>query len=393
MLVLEYKIKANKQQQYALNEAIRTAQFIRNKCLRYWMDSPKEAKLNWSAVCRYSTVLRDEFAFVKELGSQACQTSAERAWLAIQRFFDNCKKSKPGKKGYPQFQKNNRSVEYKNAGWKLHPTKRRITFTDKKNIGEVKLLGKWDVHTFPVKAIKRVRLIRKATGYFCQFVLDIEQKNELQPTNKTIGIDVGLNYFYTDSDGYQEPNPRFLRKAHRKIRRWQQRLSKKVKGSNNRKKARQNLAKAHFKVSEQRKEFCKQTALRLIKSNDIIAHEKLNIKGLAKSMLAKSINDVAWGIFLAWLTYFGTKYSKIVIAVDPRYTSQTCSSCGLVAKKSLSQRIHQCVCGCVLDRDENAAIVILNKSTVGRTGSDQAFGVETSTLLGANLAEQVLSVN
>jgi hypothetical protein len=79
----------------------------------------------------------------------AVQAAAERAWFAISRFYDNCKKNKPGKKGYPRFQHDNRSVEYKTSGWSLYPTKRRITFTDKKGIGELKLMGKWDIHTYP----------------------------------------------------------------------------------------------------------------------------------------------------------------------------------------------------------------------------------------------------
>lgn len=165
MLVLEYKIVASKKQHQAIEESIRTTQFIRNKCIRYWMDSKKEDKVNKFALNKYSTVLRKEFKFAKDLNSMAVQSAAERAWSAISRFFDNCKSNKPGKKGFPRFQKDNRSVEYKTSGWKLHETKRRITFTDKKGIGELKLLGKWDIHTYPVKSIKRVRLVRRADGY------------------------------------------------------------------------------------------------------------------------------------------------------------------------------------------------------------------------------------
>ncbi|MGH8001605.1 MAG: RNA-guided endonuclease TnpB family protein, partial [Brasilonema sp.] len=159
MLVLEYKVKAKRQQYQAIDEAIRTTQFIRNKAIRYWMDAPKETKVDKIALNNYSTALRKEFGFVKDLNSMACQSATERAWLSIARFYDNCKSKKPGKKGFPRFQKGNRSVEYKTSGWSLHPTKRRITFTDKKGIGEVKLLGKWDIHTYPVKSIKRVRLV------------------------------------------------------------------------------------------------------------------------------------------------------------------------------------------------------------------------------------------
>ena len=139
MLVFEYKVKGKQQQYRAIDEAIKTTQFIRNKAIRYWMDAPREAKINRITLNNYSTALRKEFKFVEELNSMACQSATERAWSAIDRFYGNCKSKKPGKKGFPRFQKDNRSVEYKTSGWSLHPTKRRITFTDKKGIGEVKL--------------------------------------------------------------------------------------------------------------------------------------------------------------------------------------------------------------------------------------------------------------
>ncbi|NEP09900.1 MAG: transposase [Symploca sp. SIO2C1] len=174
MLVLEYKVQAKQAQYRAIDEAIRTVQFIRNKCLRYWMDAPRQANLKRFDLNKYSTELRNEFTFVKDLNSMACQASAERTWIAINRFYDNCKSKKPGKKGYPRFQKDNRSVEYKTSGWKLHKSKRRLTITDNKGIGELKLLGKWDIHTYPVQAIKRVRckrLVKKSLStrtHVCQ---------------------------------------------------------------------------------------------------------------------------------------------------------------------------------------------------------------------------------
>jgi putative transposase len=158
MLVLEYKVKAKPSQYRAIDEAIQTVQFIRNKSIRYWMDASREDKIDRFALNKYSTKLRQEFAFVKELNAMAVQAPAERGWLSISRFYDNCKKKKPGKKGYPKFQRSNRSVEYKTSGWSLIPTKRRITFTDKKGIGELKLLGKWDIHTYPVVALSLIHI-------------------------------------------------------------------------------------------------------------------------------------------------------------------------------------------------------------------------------------------
>ncbi len=410
MLVLEYKIKAKKQQYKAIDEAILTTQFIRNKALRYWIDAPREAKINKIALNNYSTALRKEFKFVEELNSMACQSATERAWSAIDRFYGNCKKKRQcdlgvspsgatavvsGKKGYPRFQKDNRSVEYKTSGWSLNSTKRRITFTDKKGIGEVKLLGKWDIQTYPVKSIKRVRLVKKADGYYCQFCVDIDIQSEPRISDNEIGLDVGLEYFYSDSDGNHEENPRFLRKAETSIKHAQRQIYKKEKGKNKRRIARQRYARKHLKVSRQRKEHAVRLARNVCKANALVAYEDLNVKGMVKNhCLAKSINDASWSLFRSRLEYFADKFNSQVVAVNPRMTSQKCSDCGVIVKKSLSTRSHVCSCGCNLQRDVNAAKNILNlaKASLGHKRSN-ASGVGVTTLVGASLLEQIPTMN
>jgi putative transposase len=368
--------------------------------LRYWIDAPREAKFDRFALNRYSTELRNEFKFVANLNSMAVQSSAERAWLAISRFYDNCKKKVSGKtctersrsKAYPRFQHDNRSVEYKTSGWKLNPIKRRITITDKKGIGELKLLGKWDIQTYPVKSIKRVRLVRRADGYYCQFCIDVEV-SDIQPlTGNEIGLDVGLESFYTDSNGYQEANPKFLRKAEISIKHSQRRIYKKKKGSSGRKKARGIFARKHLRISRQRNEHAKRIARNVCKSNDLVAYENLQVRNLLKNhCLANSIADASWYLFRQWIEYFAGKFGRLAVAVAPHYTSQKCSSCGVIVKKSLSTRTHVCSCGCNLHRDENAAINILNLAKQARDGQSQsnATGLVTSTLLGETLVEQV----
>jgi putative transposase len=395
VLVLEYKAVVNKRQRIAIEEAIRTTQFIRNKAIRYWMDAPKESKINKIALNNYSTALRKEFKFVEELNSMACQSATERAWTSISRFYDNCKKGKVGKKGYPRFQHDNRSVEYKTCGWSLNPTKRRITFTDKKGIGEVKLLGKWDIHTYQVKCIKRVRIVKRADGFYVQFCLEIEVVLESRINDGEIGLDVGLEFFYSDSNGNHEENPRFLRKAEKAIKHAQRQIYKKEKSKNQRRKARQRYARKHLKVSRQRNEHSKRLGRNASKLNSLVAYEDLNVKGMVKNhCLAKSINDASWSLFRRWLEYFAAKFNSKVVAVNPRMTSQKCSDCGTIVKKSLSTRTHKCNCGCELQRDVNAAKNILNlaKATLGHKESN-ATGVGTSTLVGVNLLEQVLTVN
>ncbi|MCM0591422.1 MAG: transposase [Gloeotrichia echinulata CP02] len=401
MLVLEYKVKAKKLQYLAIESAIKTTQFIRNKCLRYWIDAPREAKIDRFALNKYSTELRNEFKFVANLNSMAVQSSAERAWLAISRFYDNCKKKVSGKKGYPRFQRDNRSVEYKTSGWKLNPIKRRITITDKKGIGELKLLGKWDIQTYPVKSIKRVRLVRRADGYYCQFCIDVEA-SDIQPlTGNEIGLDVGLESFYTDSNGHQESNPKFLIKAEKSIKHAQRRIYKKKKGSSGRRKSRAIFASKHLRISRQRNEHAKRIARNVCKSNDLVAYENLQVRNLLRNhCLAKSIADASWYLFTQWIEYFAGKFGKLAFSVQPHYTSQKCSNCGVIVKKSLSTRTHVCSCGCKLHRDENAAINILNlvsdtlrDATLARDGQSRsnAVGVGITTLVGASQQEQILT--
>lgn len=391
MLVLEYKVKGRKAQYAAIDDAIRTTQFIRNKAIRYWMDADRELKVDKFALNKYSTQLRKEFPFVADLNSMAVQSAAERGWFAISKFYDNCKSKKSGKKGYPRFQKDCRSAEYKTSGWKLHSTKRKISFTDKKGIGELKLLGKWDIQSYDVKDIKRVRLIRRADGYYAQFCVGIDVVDIQHKTGHEIGLDVGIESFYSDSNGHHEPNPKFLRKAETSIKQSQRRIYKKVKGSLGRRKARKVYAKKHLKVSRQRIEHAKRIARCVIKSNDLVAYEDLRVSNMIKNhCLAKSISDASWYLFRQWLEYFAVKFDKIAVAVSPHYTSQKCSSCGVIVKKSLSTRTHKCVCGCELHRDINAAVNILNLARA-REGHSQsnANGLVTSTLLGENLVEQV----
>ncbi|MDB9373885.1 RNA-guided endonuclease InsQ/TnpB family protein [Nodularia sphaerocarpa] len=396
MLVFEFKAYGSSTQLVAINDAIRTAKFIRNSCIRLWMDVKGTLK---NDLQKYCAVLAANFPFANELNSMARQASAERAWSSISRFYDNCKKSIPGLKGYPQFQKDCRSVEYKTSGWRIADNRKSITFTDKKGIGRLKLKGTRDLHFYQINQIKRVRLVKRADGVYVQFCINVDRSENIEPTGNTVGLDVGLKEYYTDSDGTMVENPKFLRVGEKVLKRSQRQVSRKVKGSNNRDKARQILGKRHLKISRQRKDHAVKLARCVVQSNDLIAYEDLRIKNLVKNhCLAKSINDASWYQFRVWIEYFGKVFKRVTVAVNPQYSSQECSSCGEIVKKTLSTRTHVCKCGCVMDRDENAARIILSRGlgTVGHTGTfaldaSNAWGDETSTHVGENLHEQVMS--
>lgn len=396
MLVLEFKAYGKPYQFNAIDDAIRVTQFIRNKSIRIWMDGGAKS---WVELSRHCAVLAKEFDFANKLNSMARQAAAERAWASISRFYDNCKKKVAGKKGFPTFQKDCRSVEYKTSGWKFSEDRKSITFTDKCGIGRLKMKGTRDLSFYQLDQVKRVRLVKRADGYYVQFCISAERAESVESTGKAVGLDVGLKEFYTDSNGEMIENPRFYRKSEQRLKKAQRRVSKKVKGSRNRGKARVILGKRHLKISRQRKDHAIKLARYVVTSNDVVAYEDLRIKNMVKNhCLAKSINDASWYQFRVWVEYFGKLFGKITIAVPPAYTSQECSSCGLIVKKSLSQRTHSCQCGCVMDRDHNAARNILSRglATVGHTGSYgldscNAWGDQTSTLIGANLSEQVRS--
>jgi len=143
------------------------------------------------------------------------------------------------------------------------------------------------------------------------------------------------------------------------------------------------LARQHLKVSRQRKDFAIKRARCVVRSNDLIALEDLKVRNMVKNHhLAQSISDASWSLFRQWVEYFGKVFGRIVIAVPPQYTSQNCSACSTLVKKSLSTRTHTCKCGCVLDRDHNAAVNILQlalKTTAGHAES-QTLGESTTSI-------------
>ncbi len=398
MLVLDCKLYGSDAQFALIDEAIRTAQFIRNKCLRYWMDERKVGKYDLSKLC---ASLSKEFDWVGKLNSMARQASAERAWAAISRFFDNCKKKVSGKKGYPKFKKDSRSVEYKTSGWKLSTDCTALTLTDGFKIGTLKIKGANGLSFYSVDQVKRVRLVKRADGYYVQFCISVDRTEDLTPTGRTIGLDMGLESFYTDSNGQKIENPKFLRKAEKALKRSQRKVSrkfvctkkgeKKHRQSNNYIKAKKALSRKHLKVSRQRKDFAVKTARCVILFNDVVAIEDLKVCNMLRNHhLAKSILDASWSMFRDWLEYFGRVFGRLVIAVSPHYTSQECSSCHRIVKKSLSTRTHVCTCGCILDRDKNAAINILDKAL--RQISTERHSETANLELGIALGERAATV-
>ena len=433
-------------QQAAIDEAIRITQFLRNTCLRVWMDGRRVSENDLQLAC---SRLAHAVAFVAPLNSQARQAAAARAWAAISRFYAHCPEKRPGKKGYPRFQQDCRSVEYKVTGWRLDADGRHLTLTDGCGIGRGNLIGSREVHTFPLEQIKRVRLLRRADGYYAQFVLEAERRVAHVPTGRVVGIAVGLHVSCRDSEGQAVATPRFIHQVAQRVRRRSRWLSSKslhhqqgkhpkhptqqhaarqrakhnryppvppplplpapvpratalgcqpaaapaapagtaaptpsalgadaspvplplplparprpgpVRQSANWHRARQTLARTSLHLQRQREDFARKQANALVSSSDLMALEDLQIRNLVKNRRrAKASSDASWGRFRHGVEYYGRVQQVPVLAVPPPYTSQACSGCGKLVRKSLSVRTHVCPhCGLIRDRDQNAAMV------------------------------------
>jgi len=211
--------------------------------------------------------------------------------------------------------------------------------------------------------VKTAAIIKKVDGYYITLSVQDSSVPVLTPNvptlENTVGIDVGLKSFLVDNSGNQVKILQHYRKAEKRLKRLQRSLSRKKKGSKRRKKAIKRVASSHLKVANQRKDFHYKTAKKLLSQGKHVAHEKLNIKGIARTKLAKSTHDAGWGQFLQILSIKAERAGLLAIAVNPNGTSQNCSGCGTKVPKELKDRIHACPeCGLTLDRDHNAAINI-----------------------------------
>lgn len=179
---------------------------------------------------------------------------------------------------------------------------------------------------------------------------------------ESVGIDVGLLHLATLSTGEHIPNPHIAKQHQSELRRRQRALARCKKGSERRRKVREKLAAAHSKIRNIRQNHSHQVSSRLAREYGTIAVEDLKIRNMVKNhCLAGAISDAAWGAFINNLSYKVAKTGGRLIKVEPRNTSQACSGCGQIVPKELNERIHACDCGTVLDRDVNAARVILSR--------------------------------
>lgn len=308
-----------------------------------------------------------ERAWLSEVSSVPLQQALSDADRAYRNFFDSSKgKRKGAKVGRPRF-KSRRDFRQaarftKNAGFKVERTTHGIGFVTLPKVGRVRFALSRELPSEPSSA----SIIWQADGtYQVSFLVEVAEK-PLPESSRVSGVDVGLRHLahIASSDGTREriDNPRHLRTAERRLAAAQRVMTRKQKGSANRRKARLRVAKLHSKVRNTRLDHHHKLALRLVRENQTVAVEGLSVKGLARTRMAKSIHDAGWGMLVALMQEKAAHYGREIRVISQwEPTSQVCSVCGVKdGKKPLSVRVWTCGgCGAFLDRDFNAAVNIM----------------------------------
>jgi putative transposase len=304
--------------------------------------------------------LKKTHPWYAEIYSQVLQDIVKRVKVTFDRFLKGDSNGKCS--GRPRFK----------------PRSRYRTFTYpqvkdgclQNNLINLPMLGKVKVvlhHSIPDGfKIKTASVTNKADGYYLILSLEDSTVPQIKPDfnpHQITGIDVGLKEFLTTSEGETVAISQHYRKAQKRLRTIQKRVSRRQKDSNRRQKAVKQLGKCHKKVADKRKDFHFKITNALLNKYDVVVVEDLNIRGLARTKLAKSVLDAGWSSFLSILTNKAVNAGLLVIPVSPYNTSQDCSTCDEKVPKKLHERWHDCPhCGCSLDRDHDAAIVIRNRA-------------------------------
>jgi putative transposase len=360
--IVERKLYLNQEQEATLETWRRECCRIYNRVLEHRIKAYKRRNQNVSYMdqCKLLTVWRQGMPSVAAVPTVFARDTLRRVDRSFKAFFRRVKDGSK-KTGFPRFraQYRYRSLEYLDARYYFRNGRVFIP-----GIGLVTSRGQ-DAGTAKQKFL---RIIKRASGWYAQTLVDEPLPVLNVEPSSSVGVDVGLLSFAALSNSETIDNPRYFRKSERKLRLAGRHLSRCQRRGKNRVKACNRRAKIYEKIAAQRKDFAHQESRKLVNKFDIIGFEKLNIAGLSRGKFAKSIMDAAWGMFLFFIAYKAVNAGKQAVAVDPRGTSQECPQCGMVKKKSLSERRHECECGCSLDRDYASSLVIETRA-LGMAGA------------------------
>ncbi len=363
ILNYRYRLIPTKGQHRRLREALEHSRQLYNAALQERIDCYRKTRGSRSffSQCLGLTELRKSAEFSR------FPTIMQR--YALQQV-DHAYKSFFARGGFPRFKGRE---WYKTIGWNQSDGwKLRDGLFIAKGIGAIRILLSRNLPSEP----RGCRIKREGRHWYISFACEVEcaAAND----NPAVGIDMGISSLAALSNGDLIGNARPYLRAQKALRVKARALARCKRGSKRRRKVKEALANTHRAIRQARDTYLHQVSADIVSRFGLIAIEALNVKGLAKSALAMHVNDASWGKFTSFLRYKAERAGSRLIEVDPRYTSQTCPECGTVKPKGLSERVHQCDCGCVLDRDVAAAKVVLHRAVHGSGVANVGGYVERS---------------
>lgn len=352
-----YRIYPTKAQEAALEKQLREACALYNAALQHRRDAWREHGQRISAYTQALDLkhMRAEGVMDPGVNHQSQREPLYRLDKAFDSFFRRLRAGETP--GYPRFKSASRFDSLRwvyGNGCRVRDGKLTL-----QAVGAIRV--RWHRELPPDAEVRELRVKRSAGRWYVYFALRAAQR-VLPATGCEVGIDLGITTFAATSNGELLVGPRAYRKAQAELRIAQRRVARRQRGSHRRRKAVQQLARKHERIRRIRADHAHKLAAGLVNDHDLIAVEDLNVRGLARMRLAKDVHDQGWTQFVSFLQGKAESAGREVVLVDPRNTSQTCSACGVLVPKPLSERVHRCACGYEADRDVNAARNVLARA-------------------------------